>query len=147
MKLLGISIFAACLAASVACSAQESPRLSAGFIRVACNAHRMGAKDNAAVSICAMTIEGFIGGFTAGADRGASTALINDAGASETVKGINDLHRRLDAIRSKARCLFPSATVQQVRDIFLGYMSAHPESENLPFGVVAAAAVQDALKC
>ena len=121
-------------------------RLSAESMRHACEADKMGKKGGPAI-VCSAIIEGFIGGFMAGADRGASTVLIHDERALGTVDGIADLRRRLDRVRTKARCLWPTASVDQVRDMFLDRMATRVEQKNDDFYDVLSSAVQESTKC
>ncbi|MDO9400893.1 MAG: Rap1a/Tai family immunity protein [Polaromonas sp.] len=112
---------------------------NAGHVHLDCSLAKAGAANRG--DLCSFAIWGFVAGYLQGADAGAAAALIHDPAAVQTSRGIDDLTRKLEALKPRARCIPASAGVPDVVDAFTKYVEAHPEASGKPFGLVAAQAV------
>lgn len=118
---------------------------TAGSIYFDCLLARAGAIEKG--NLCAFSIWGFAAGYAAGADRGASTALIYDEEAAYTVKGVADLRKRLGAIQNKARCIPQKFSARDLVNVYMGYMAGHPERTEKSFREVMADVVPLMYQC
>lgn len=127
-----IPLVALLLASSIAQATEDFG--SAGYIADVCAEYDAPQISSQRGAICAMTIASFLDGLRVGADRGLRTAFIEDQAVLGTTKGIQDVQRRILAIRPKAHCVASNTGAFEVRSVFVRFMARHAErrSERYP---------------
>jgi hypothetical protein len=125
------------------CASASSDTPTAGDVYFDCLLAQAGAKGPRG-GMCSFAIWGFTEGYTAGVAQGASTAMIYDEKASNTVGGLKDLQERLARIRKQALCL-PEGAILIVN--FMQYMEGHPEKNNRAFREAMRDMLKDTFSC
>jgi hypothetical protein len=103
--------------------------LTADLLASACRSVATDSKGFQA-AICVFTIQGYMDGFSHGANRGLRVAFIQDGKNLAAIEGIDNIQLRLSLLRKSAHCMPEEATVMQVVDVFQQYVKHHPEISN-----------------
>lgn len=121
---------------------QSQPIPKAGLVVSQCQLqdHPDPAVSARAAGLCTFLLRGFVDGLSIGANRGLRVAFIEDKKNLETTAGVDDLMRRIDAVRPSALCLPPTATIRQLASVFADFMRTHPELSDEPYPGPAMAA-------
>ncbi len=101
-----------------------------------------GTLRDSAVALCVFRVTGFLDGYQRGADHGVGVALIHDERASSTIKGVADLTRRANIVRSRARCLPESYDLDKVVAIWRAYVSLSQGAMDKPYDATLQEAIE-----
>jgi hypothetical protein len=91
---------------------------------------------------CIMVIDGFVNGYMAGAKRGVRTAFLEDPQNLESTQGVADATARVTRLYPKATCFPALGTTKQVADVFVTFLSVHPDRRKQHYGQVLTDAVE-----
>lgn len=94
-------------------------------------------------ALCSMLIKGFTDGYRRGANKGMRTAFTADQANLATTQGIDDLVRRITAIRPRAECIPQAATTEQIEIVFVNYVKEHPSFSHIEYPSVLSGAIEE----
>lgn len=118
---------------------------AASELATACKSNRRGNEQEVRVhfSLCSMPIKGFLDGYKRGAAKGLLTAFIDDRKNLATTEGINDLQNRIGILRRRSECFPPSATTEQVEEVFLNFLRKHSNRAADPYPDVLSDSIEE----
>jgi hypothetical protein len=92
--------------------------------------------------MCLLPIKGFTDGYKRGVANGVRTSFLSDSANLATIQGIDNAQIRTGLARKKAECMPPVATIEQIAEVFVHYIEAHPTTAGAAYATPLGDAIE-----
>lgn len=150
MRALVFVLMAAAGSATWASPAGPEPKpvnIPASLVAGQCLKESRGNGDSISAGLCTFLISGYIHGYQKGINAGVRAAFTKDRENLQTTKGIDDVVSRVSAVEKIASCIPSDVTIRKIQDLFVSYISKHPEDKERQYYGPLEQALEEAYPC